>query len=331
MIAGEDGEDENGGDPVSKEGVKTKEQNEKGTNPKGKVKPKPRKQEFSLVDAVHEPEVAFRTDDAQPARHKFEITLESSTFTQEKFKLYKDYQFHVHKEEEKQASSFKRFLCDTDLPRTPIAYAGSPGKHLPTHYGTHHQLYRIDGELVAMSVLDILPGCVSGVYFMYSNKWEKCQFGKLSVLREAALAREMYAAGLPNLKWVYLGFYIHSCQKMKYKGDYSPSYLLDPETYEWFPMKDCTPELDKFRYACFANPSHSINELRNPTVPEIAQEDLKDVFVVETLSRSTASGALTAISLAEVSPRYWRVYKEYFLQTIHELGMDLSMEVFFSL
>lgn len=51
---------------------------------------------------------------------------------------------------------------------------------MPTHYGTHHQLYRIDGELVATSVLDILPGCVSGVYFMYANKWEKCQFGKVS-------------------------------------------------------------------------------------------------------------------------------------------------------
>jgi hypothetical protein len=24
------------------------------------------------------------------------------------------------------------------------------------------------------------------------------------------------------------GYYIHSCQKMKYKGEYSPSYLADP-------------------------------------------------------------------------------------------------------
>jgi arginyl-tRNA--protein-N-Asp/Glu arginylyltransferase len=26
----------------------------------------------------------------------------------------------------------------------------------------------------------------------------------------------------------YEGFYIYSCQKMRYKGDYSPSYLVDP-------------------------------------------------------------------------------------------------------
>jgi len=25
-----------------------------------------------------------------------------------------------------------------------------------------------------------------------------------------------------------IGYYVHTCQKMKYKGDYSPSYLLDP-------------------------------------------------------------------------------------------------------
>jgi len=24
------------------------------------------------------------------------------------------------------------------------------------------------------------------------------------------------------------GYYIHTCQKMKYKGEYTPSYLLDP-------------------------------------------------------------------------------------------------------
>ena len=93
----------------------------------------------------------------------------------------------------------------TRLQPQDINYTSTPSPSLPTQYGTHHQLYRIDGELVAMSVLDILPNCVSGVYFMYSNKWEHCQLGKLSVLREAALAREIQAAGLASMKWVYLG------------------------------------------------------------------------------------------------------------------------------
>jgi hypothetical protein len=77
-----------------------------------------------------------------------------------------------------------------------------------------------------------------------------------------------------------LGFYIHSCQKMRYKGDYSPSYLVDPvrilqrvvfmttddeqETYAWYPLPGCLPLLEKNRYACFSNPSHSSNDLSQP-------------------------------------------------------------------
>lgn len=40
-------------------------------------------------------------------------------------------------------------------------------------------MYRLDGELIAMGVLDILPGCVSSVYFMYDAKWEKHSLGKV--------------------------------------------------------------------------------------------------------------------------------------------------------
>jgi arginine-tRNA-protein transferase len=40
-------------------------------------------------------------------------------------------------------------------------------------------MYRLDGELVAVGVLDILPGCVSSVYFMYDAKWEKHSLGKV--------------------------------------------------------------------------------------------------------------------------------------------------------
>lgn len=40
-------------------------------------------------------------------------------------------------------------------------------------------MYRLDGELIAVGVLDILPGCVSSVYFMYNAKWEKYSLGKV--------------------------------------------------------------------------------------------------------------------------------------------------------
>jgi len=46
-----------------------------------------------------------------------------------------------------------------------------------------------------------------------------------------------------------LGFYIHSCPKMRYKGRYSPSFLACPETYAWQPMEACRPLLDRAAYS----------------------------------------------------------------------------------
>ena len=135
------------------------------------------------------------------------MSIEPASYTSEKFELFKEYQACVHKDEEKEPASFKRFLCDTCLSvggaiancfcdgifpslrsvsssqPTPIPYTRPPARsgHLPVNYGTHHQLYRLNGELVAMATLDILPGCVSSVYFMYSNQWAWLQLGRVSL------------------------------------------------------------------------------------------------------------------------------------------------------
>lgn len=53
----------------------------------------------------------------------------------------------------------------------------------------------------------------------------------------------------PALRHYYMGYYIHSCPKMSYKGSYSPSYLLCPERLSWVPLDLCRPVLDRQRYA----------------------------------------------------------------------------------
>jgi arginine-tRNA-protein transferase len=63
----------------------------------------------------------------------------------------------------------------------PIPYPSTPPAHLPFHYGSYHQLYRLDGRLVAMGVIDILPSCVSSVYFMWEKEYEKFSLGKVSL------------------------------------------------------------------------------------------------------------------------------------------------------
>jgi arginyl-tRNA--protein-N-Asp/Glu arginylyltransferase len=81
-----------------------------------------------------------------------------------------------------------------------------------------------------MGVVDLLPHCVSGVYLIYHSDFEKWSLGKLSALQEATLTLE------GGYQYYYMGYYIHSCPKMRYKGEYKPQYVLDPETYDWNPL-----------------------------------------------------------------------------------------------
>lgn len=70
------------------------------------------------------------------------------------------------------------------------------------------------------------------MYFFYDPDFGFLSLGTYGSLKEIAFTRELQKK-VPNLKYYYMGFYIHSCPKMKYKGKLNPSYLLCPETYSW--------------------------------------------------------------------------------------------------
>jgi len=182
---------------------------------------------FDLTTVVHESEESNVFTDVDPAPdHLFTATLEPDTFTQEKYDLFHDYQQNVHKEgpSEITPTGFKRFLCGSPLERR----TEPSGQKL----GSYHHCYRLDGRLIAMSVLDLLPHGVSGVYFLYHRDFEKWSLGKLSALRETALALE------GGYEYYYMGYYIHSCLKMRYKGTYKPQHVLDFEAFEWSPLDE---------------------------------------------------------------------------------------------
>ncbi|MCJ1274838.1 Arginyl-tRNA--protein transferase 1 [Puttea exsequens] len=39
-----------------------------------------------------------------------------------------------------------------------------------------------------------------------------------------------------DYQYYYMGYYIHSCIKMRYKNDFRPQFLLDPVTNNWDPL-----------------------------------------------------------------------------------------------
>ncbi|THY73138.1 arginine-tRNA-protein transferase 1 [Aureobasidium pullulans] len=206
--------------------------------PKTKEEKARQRNGFDLLQTVHEAE-NDKLKPVEPA-HRFEVTLEPDDCTEEKFQLYKNYQIHVHHDEpgEVTKKGFERFLCKSPIIRETVK-KNSKEQRL----GSYHQCYRLDGRLIAIGVLDLLPHAVSGVYFIYHQDFEKWSFGKLSAMREAALALE------GGYEFYYMGFYIHNCIKMRYKGDYKPQYVLDPETNEWNPLEGELRELmDKQKY-----------------------------------------------------------------------------------
>jgi arginyl-tRNA---protein transferase len=234
--------------------------------PKSKSEKAKQRNEFDLVYAVHEAEFANIRKPLGPA-HRFEVTLEPDDFTQEKYDLYLNYQMSVHHEDASKNSpdQFQNFLCNSPLDRVERVVNGANQQ-----FGAFHQMYRLDGRLIAMGVIDLLPGCVSGVYFIYHSDFDKWAFGKLSALREACLALE------GHYDYYYMGYYIHSCTKMRYKNDYPPQYFLDLDSLEWIPLDDFNRSLmDKH---CFVSMAKLKERAKLERVDLIELKDNHDAF-----------------------------------------------------
>jgi arginine-tRNA-protein transferase len=232
-----------GMDPTKPKQVKAKlarrEKWEKKVKEGGKVVSSKKEQHEKTVE-----ELLDITKSSSPA-HKFTKRLVKSDESDPEFissfseslLVYQKYQMAVHgdKEDKCTGKQFRRFLCTSPLQ----AEAGQ---------GSFHLQYLLDGKIVAVGVIDILPHCVSSVYLYYDPAFHFLSLGTLTSLMEISLVREL-ARTSPAITNYYLGFYIHNCIKMRYKGKYFPSFLCCPETYTWHPLASCIPLLDLSPYS----------------------------------------------------------------------------------
>ncbi|XP_061491782.1 arginyl-tRNA--protein transferase 1 isoform X3 [Rhineura floridana] len=215
-------------------------------------------------EATHQLEV--RLVQSSPPSSQFKATF------QESYQLYKRYQMVIHKDppDKPTASQFTRFLCESPLE------AENPPDGPDCGYGSFHQQYWFGGKIIAVGVIDILPKCVSSVYLYYDPDYSSLSLGVYSALREIAFTTQLHEKA-SDLRYYYMGFYIHSCPKMRYKidydlwrpyesatsssicqeppcsdlGQYRPSDLLCPETYVWVPIEQCLPSLEHSKYCRF--------------------------------------------------------------------------------
>ena len=174
----------------------------------------------------------------------YPLTQELMSSFIESYYLYKKYQMAVHgdKEEDLSERSYRRFLCDTPL----VSLDGPLGWDYK--YGSFHFQYFLDGKLVMVAVVDILPTYLSSVYVYYDPDYSWLDLGVYSALREIELVRKLNKIK-PEFQYYCMGYYIHDNAKMNYKGKYSPSYLLCPDTYRFTPIESARQRFDKSKYS----------------------------------------------------------------------------------
>jgi len=164
----------------------------------------------------------------------FTMTFVASIFTEEEYQIYRKYQMAIHGDPPNK--------CDRDqyewfLVRSPLRRVRSGDGMAQIERGSFHIQYRIDGRLVGVSAVDLLPRCLSSKYFFYDPDFAPLGLGKISALKEIEWTQRTHAV-CPSLKYYYMGYYIQSCPKMKYKGEYEPSELLCPQSYRWVKLTD---------------------------------------------------------------------------------------------
>lgn len=112
-------------------------------------------------------------DVGKDSKHKFSLRLIRASMGdqifratfEESYMVYRNYQQQIHGDPPSECDmrTFAMFLCDS-----PLLAREENGVVL----GAFHQQYLVDGRIVAVGVIDILPSCLSSVYLYYCpNFW----------------------------------------------------------------------------------------------------------------------------------------------------------------
>jgi arginyl-tRNA--protein-N-Asp/Glu arginylyltransferase len=92
--------------------------------------------------------------------------------------------------------------------------------------------FRLDNKLISVAVVDQLKQAYSAVYTFFDPDFEKRSPGKYAILYLIEHAKKS------EFLWLYLGYWIAGCQKMKYKIEYQPIECLINENWKKFSLLD---------------------------------------------------------------------------------------------
>ncbi|MDD2759379.1 MAG: arginyltransferase, partial [Methylomonas sp.] len=127
-------------------------------------------------------------------------TIRPAEFDARHFDLYRRYQAARHDNESTTPISKEDYIA-----------------FLSSHWcNTWFVEFSTQGELMAIAVVDQLENALSAVYTFFEPAFADYSPGVYAVLWQIERAKQLHMA------YVYLGFWIEDCRKMRYKIEYQP-------------------------------------------------------------------------------------------------------------
>ena len=150
------------------------------------------------------PVAAFRPDRKQRRCLRrnvhTQVVIKTAEFNERHFDIYRRYQIARHDKTDENDISREDYLhflgsdwCDTWFVE-----------------------FLIEGRLAAVAVIDILDHALSAVYTFFDPAFNEYSPGVFAVLWQVEEAMRR------GLDYVYLGFWVEDCRKMRYKNQYQP-------------------------------------------------------------------------------------------------------------
>ena len=191
-------------------------------------------------EIVTEPEIYL------PLKHTYTIELTDKIElqdTEERFLLYQKYQLKVHKETST-VQGYNNFIGLSTVIEKKINLPpdlNTKTKHpeiYPKHYGMHNLIHRIDGKIIAVTVIDILPNYFGSLYCYYDPDYSFLDLGVFTAIREIEYMKSLQELIDKNITYYTMGEMSISVKKLKYKSEYCPTEILDPYTGIYVPLTD---------------------------------------------------------------------------------------------
>lgn len=147
-----------------------------------------------------------------------ELRIGTPEVTHEKLSLYDRY--HAFQSDAK------------GWPQHPAKDPDSYGESFVANpFVTEEWCYYLQGRLVGVAYVDIVPGGMSAIYFFYEPALRQRSLGTWNVLAILAEARRR------RLSHVYLGYFVDGCASLEYKANFRPNEIRTPDG-AWQPFRE---------------------------------------------------------------------------------------------